>query len=55
MENREDGIREEGGGKRGGVKLTPLFDLPPHFPDLAFLDLGRGGVEAADLVVLFVG
>lgn len=38
-----------------GVGLAPLFDLLPHFSDLSFLDFGRGGVEAADLVVFFVG
>ena len=37
------------------ARLTPLLDFIPHFLHLPLLKLGCGGVEAADLVVLFVG
>lgn len=39
----------------GGAQLTFRLDLVPHLLDLSLLDLGRGGVEAADLVPLLVG
>ena len=41
--------------RKGLGKLTSRFDFVPHFSGFAFLDLGGGGVEAADLVVFFVG
>lgn len=47
--------RRKKSGWRSRWELTPLFDLVPHLADLPFLDLRRGRVEAADLVVLLVG
>lgn len=47
--------KDKKGGKPASVRLTSLFDLLPHFSDLAFFHLGRGGIEAADFVVFFVG
>ena len=40
--------------ERNSVRLTPFFNLPPHFPDLPLMVFRRRGVEASDFVILFV-
>ena len=42
-------------GDWSGAGLTSLLDFVPHLFDFAVVDLGCGGVEAADFVVFFVG